>query len=809
MKHFSVIGLKKCWLLSAFFFLPVILGAAGPRKTRILFLLDASSSMTYTWNPGFTRFDVAGNILLKIMDSIYSLNNEIEFAVRAYGSGYAAQLHNCTDTKLEVPFNLQNTDQIKTRLANIHPVGSSPIAYSLKQASDHELNQVSEYDYSVIFITDGGESCNGDVCGVYQELLQKKISIKPYIIGLDSNETLRSYYQCMGDYIQVNNTDDIDRAIRLIVEANQSIIQKPRQLNLQTRYSNVSSIKDSIPVVPVTEPKKIIEPESIRGSFIAGRLHSDAVFRKAMARKIIRQKAVLHFDYEEPKKNSRDLATLYSYPYHVPVYPMKWKIRTMPANRKQKAVLHFEYEEARKNSPDMQSLASYYPKPLNRKVAAIPIRKSNFRFARKASLQFEYEEPKKSSPPMEGIAPQYRLTVLKRSVPLLSLRKNNIKFPRKASLALEYEEPKKTSPVMAMIRMMESGVKIQKAAARMEVKRKGPALAKKASLILPYEVPPKINMAELSFVKYPRRYSYAFRMPDTHPMDLKGRRATLHFKVEEPKATATAKKDTVLPSSFPNPSVEFTTEVVSSTDTRVQVFFKGTNGKTYPNAKPMIEMQDVRTQQTVRSFKREMKGADPVPQEVPAGKYNLIIKGFDDLYANNIEIAPNTTTKVIIKVSDGTLKFTYQGNIKRPVTEYRAIVNRRFHDGATVIQRCDETKLYEPGTYYVEINTLPVYKASIDLTFDATYEIQISEPGTLAVMNSNNLGKVQIQSMLGDQFVTIYTMNVNGNPENQRVQLLPYSYKLIYPVDPKMPQLGNKELMIKIRSNSQQELELK
>ncbi|HNF72816.1 MAG TPA: VWA domain-containing protein, partial [Chitinophagaceae bacterium] len=249
MKHFSVIGLKRCWLLSAFFFLPVILGAAGPRKTRILFLLDASSSMTYTWNPGFTRFDVAGNILLKIMDSIYSLNNEIEFAVRAYGSGYAAQLHNCTDTKLEVPFNLQNTDQIKTRLANIHPVGSSPIAYSLKQASDHELNQVSEYDYSVIFITDGGESCNGDVCGVYQELLQKKISIKPYIIGLDSNETLRSYYQCMGDYIQVNNTDDIDRAIRLIVEANQSIIQKPRQLNLQTRYSNVSSIKDSILVV--------------------------------------------------------------------------------------------------------------------------------------------------------------------------------------------------------------------------------------------------------------------------------------------------------------------------------------------------------------------------------------------------------------------------------------------------------------------------------------------------------------------------------------------------------------------------------
>ena len=140
--------------------IPIFLFGQNVKKSRILFLLDASSSMTYNWSPKYSRFDIASNILLKIIDSVYALNNEVEFAVRAYGTMYPAQEKNCTDTRLEVPFNIQNVAQIKTRLKNISPIGFSPIAYSLKQASDNELNNANLYDYSIIFISDGGESCN-------------------------------------------------------------------------------------------------------------------------------------------------------------------------------------------------------------------------------------------------------------------------------------------------------------------------------------------------------------------------------------------------------------------------------------------------------------------------------------------------------------------------------------------------------------------------------------------------------------------------------------------------------------------------
>ena len=145
------------------------------RKSRILFLVDASSSMTYPWNAQNNRFDVATNIILQIVDSVYAINNEVEFAVRSYGTEYPAQEKNCTDTRLEVPFNIQNAIQIKNRLKFVKPIGFSPIAYSLRQASENELSNTNQYEYSIVFITDGGESCNGDVCQTFKDFIKNKI----------------------------------------------------------------------------------------------------------------------------------------------------------------------------------------------------------------------------------------------------------------------------------------------------------------------------------------------------------------------------------------------------------------------------------------------------------------------------------------------------------------------------------------------------------------------------------------------------------------------------------------------------------
>ena len=830
-KKFFLRGMSLVFCLLSLLFVTFTISAQPTiKKTRILFLLDASSSMTYPWNAGYTRFEVASNILLKIMDSVYVVNNEIEFGVRAYGTIYPAQLQNCIDTRLEVPFNLQNTNQIKTRLSNLAPIGSSPIAYSLKKASENELNEVQNYDYSVIFITDGGESCGGDVCGIYQELLKKKISIKPYIIGLDSNAALKSYYACLGNYIEVSTTDDIQRAVNLILDANKNIIDKPKQLKLVTTYSNVPAIKDT--VAPVVAIKDTVAPAPIiKDTVITERtkwrivkltfkripvptheaIHP--VFETTPMKKI--ESVTIRIDLIEPKKSSKELEALNALNGQKKLNAAKVaiKIKKSTFAFAKKVSLVFEYEEPKKVSPVFDMLAPRYKElTLNASKPSVTAKKSGLTYAKKASLAFEYEEPKKVSPVFDMLAPRYTALTLKSSKPSVSAKKSGFTYAKKASLAFEYEEPKKVSPVFDNLMPVYKAIALNKTIPSIIAKKSTLLYPKKVRVQFEYQEHPKEYLATMKMALYPKRMSYAFFMPTPTTMNLKGRKVALHFKIEEKKAAVVAKKDTVMaePPVFLNNSIEYTTEVVADKETKVQVYFKGTNGKTYPTAKPMILMQDAKTNQTVTSFRRDMNGADPVPQSVPQGTYNLVIKGFDDLYANNIEIKPNTVTKVIVKVSDGTLQFRYQGNIKRPMTEYTAVVNRRFASGATIKQKCSESLMYEPGTYYVEINSLPTYKASIDISFDASFEIQLPEPGTLAIMNSNALGKIQLQTTLGDQFVTFYTMNITGNLNEQRLQLLSnYPLRIVYPVDPKNPALGTKQLPFRINPNNTLELELK
>lgn len=766
-------------LLATFFFIPLcVLSQPKAKKTRILFLLDASSSMTYQWNSGYTRFEVASNVLLKIMDSVYSINNEVEFAVRAYGTMYPAQLVNCVDTKLEVPFNLQNTNQIKTRLKYLKPIGSSPIAFSLKEASENELNAVDKYDYSVIFITDGGESCGGDVCGVYQKLLEKKISIKPYIIGLDRNDNLKTYYACLGNYIDVSTPEDIDKAVQLIIEANRSIIEKPKQLKLVTTYSKTPVIKDTVkPVVVVKKDTVIPKPISVNGDFLQVQkmkwLESPAIKLKTSAYKFPKsKKAVLHFAMAETIKE-RDKPLI--------------DLMDIGAGRISK-------------SASKTNLIA---------------KKSSLKLPKKASLKFEFEETKKSSPVFASLTPAIVPLTVKSTTKMVA-KKSTLKLAKKAILSFEYEEPKKMSPVLTSLQPKFKKIELRTSKAELIGVSKL-KFSKKVSLKFEVDVPKRDTIAFLRYVKYPKFYSYANKLPDTRKMaavmnGFKKQKAVLRFKVEEKKVAV--KKDTIAatsPIEVPNNSVDFTMNVVATKETAVQVYFNNPNGKTYPNASPLILIQDVATSSTVTQFNRTTSAGEPVPQKVSPGKYNLVVKGFDDLYVNNIVINPNTTTKIIIKVNDGTLQFRYKSNIKRPVKEYSAHVVRRFAGtNSAVDQKCSETRMYEPGTYFMEVNCLPPYKASIDLTFDALYEIQIEEPGTLAIMNSEPLGKVQLQCLLGDQYVTFYTMNVTGKLSEQRVELLSGKpYKAIYPADPRMPQAGNKEVPFTVNPDNILELELK
>jgi|SRR5690606_18071766 len=226
------------------------------KPARILFLLDGSSSMLNLWEDSTSRFHTAARIIDKIADSIYQVNPDVAFALRAYGTKFPAQEKNCYDTELEVPFRSRNAAQIQTRLKYLRAQGYSPIAWSLEQAALQDFENSDDYAYSIILITDGGESCGGHICETVEKLLQQKISFQPYILSLVYDAPLRAEYDCLGKFLTVTKEEDIAKAVQVIIDDNKVILKEG------TKKKFVAPVKPKIltPKV-VTKPNTEIVPK--------------------------------------------------------------------------------------------------------------------------------------------------------------------------------------------------------------------------------------------------------------------------------------------------------------------------------------------------------------------------------------------------------------------------------------------------------------------------------------------------------------------------------------------------------------------
>src|SRR4029079_9503681 len=108
---------------------------------------------------------------------------------------YPKSENNCKDSKLEVPFAKNNAAQFKAALNRIVPKGQTPIAYSLLQAAN-DFPKDTLAIHSIVLITDGIETCNGNACEAAKQLAAKRIAVKPFIVGLGISEANIKFYEC-------------------------------------------------------------------------------------------------------------------------------------------------------------------------------------------------------------------------------------------------------------------------------------------------------------------------------------------------------------------------------------------------------------------------------------------------------------------------------------------------------------------------------------------------------------------------------------------------------------------------------------
>jgi len=199
-----------------------------PNVNRILFVLDGSGSMKQQWGEK-TKFENAKELLAKIIDSVEQKNTNVEFAVRVFGYQFSREQKNCKDSKLLIPFAKNNAAKIKSILKSISPQGMSPVAYSIQLGAKDFPDDFKSLN-SIILITDGEENCEGDPCKISQELIAKRITLKPFIVGLNVDPAKYDKFKCMGTFYDTKDETSFYNTVGVIIK--QTLNTTSTQVNL-------------------------------------------------------------------------------------------------------------------------------------------------------------------------------------------------------------------------------------------------------------------------------------------------------------------------------------------------------------------------------------------------------------------------------------------------------------------------------------------------------------------------------------------------------------------------------------------------
>jgi Ca-activated chloride channel family protein len=142
----------------------------------VIFIYDASGSM---WaNMGeVTKVEIAREVMVKTVDHV---SKDRAIGLVAYGHRHKGD---CDDVEEVVPVDGDMHETVKSRIAGIDPLGKTPLAASAEVTI--ERLKTNGLKATIILLTDGVESCGGDLCDVVKKAREAGIVFKLHIVGFD------------------------------------------------------------------------------------------------------------------------------------------------------------------------------------------------------------------------------------------------------------------------------------------------------------------------------------------------------------------------------------------------------------------------------------------------------------------------------------------------------------------------------------------------------------------------------------------------------------------------------------------------
>jgi Ca-activated chloride channel family protein len=167
---------------------------------------------------------VAKNTLEEVS---YWFPEDLDLALRAYGSMSPSDRNDCTDSTLLVPFGDDNREPIRRAIAGLRPTGQTPIAYALNQAG-RDFSSLWD-DRALVLVTDGIESCGGDPVRAARELREQGITVHLIGFGLgnaadEDTASLQAVANASGGrYVTAGSAAELQEALVQTVATSYSV----------------------------------------------------------------------------------------------------------------------------------------------------------------------------------------------------------------------------------------------------------------------------------------------------------------------------------------------------------------------------------------------------------------------------------------------------------------------------------------------------------------------------------------------------------------------------------------------------------
>lgn len=177
-------------------------------EVNTLFVLDGSGSMQAKMS-GRTKMEVARAVMNTL---VQSLPAEVRIGLLTFGHNHK---DDCNDIEMIVPMGSDRAAFTKA-VNGLDPKGKTPLTGAIRLATA-ELREV-ESKTSVVVVSDGKETCEGDPCAAVREAIDQGVKMQVHVVGFDVTAEEAEQLKCVakagnGKYFAAGNAEELGKAL--------------------------------------------------------------------------------------------------------------------------------------------------------------------------------------------------------------------------------------------------------------------------------------------------------------------------------------------------------------------------------------------------------------------------------------------------------------------------------------------------------------------------------------------------------------------------------------------------------------------